>query len=268
MILDTSSNNWLLDTDWFDDNFWTFFTENNELIKKFNTQNYRIPSTQISPRVLTHWQKYGIIDDMRQDLKGWRKFCFSELVWLQCVLELRKFGMHLDKIKKVKNRIDMHRHEGIASLFPELDFFLAYGLSTKHPVKLLVLSTGESLIGRQRSIDQSKQIGVLKDNYISIDLNAIVNNLRKDTKYEIDYLEYSKTEIEKEIFDSIYLKEVKEISIRLTNEEYILIEKESIKNSRAEVESLLSKVSYGQSKTVKRKGKIHHIFQEKKKLKK
>ena len=100
-------NNIFQASDWFDLNFFGEFVDSNLLIKKqFNEQNLKVDNTRFSSRVLSHWYESGIITDNRPNGKGWKKFCFSELVWVHIVFKLRNFGLDLKRIKMVKDQVD------------------------------------------------------------------------------------------------------------------------------------------------------------------
>ena len=100
-------NNLFPASDWFDSNFFGGFASSPSKIKEqLNEQNHKIDDERLSSRLLNHWYKTGIIDDDRPNSKGWKKFSISELVWVQVVFKLRKFGLDLNRIKLVKNHID------------------------------------------------------------------------------------------------------------------------------------------------------------------
>lgn len=264
----SNRKNMLLNLDWFDAHFWSFFSEDNKLIKKFNQKRYKVSTSVLSSRVLTHWQSHGVLTDDRPKNKGWRVFSFSEQVWIKCVIELREFGMNLEKIKKVKNQLECYKNDEVESQFPELDFYLAYGLSTGHPIKLIVFKDGESIIAKQYSIDVAKQYSLITGNYISIDLNKLVNGLLKNKQYEIDYIDYAKSEIEKEVSNSIYLENVDSISIKLNNGEDYIVNKEKILSSKKEMEMLLNKFQYAEAFITKKKNHKVYKVKEKKRIKK
>jgi len=90
-------------TDWFDINFLGGFLNSDlKMIEQMNQQTYTIGEEKLSSRVLNHWYQEGIITDDRPNNKGWKKFSFSEIVWMQIVIKLRKFGLDLKRIKAVK----------------------------------------------------------------------------------------------------------------------------------------------------------------------
>lgn len=76
------------------------------------------PASKIgaSYRVINHWTEKGILADLREEnSREWRKFSFSDLVWVKILEELRGYGMSLDKIKAVYDRViqGVHGHYNI-----------------------------------------------------------------------------------------------------------------------------------------------------------
>ena len=264
------NQNFLTDTAWFDNQFIDKFLSNTHKAKEFlNEPRYTIGDEAISSRVLKHWHDTGILEDNRPKNKGWRKFNFTEVIWITIASKLRNFGMDLKKIKKVKDYLDTFNSENNQSKCPLLDFYIAHCMTSSMPIKLLVFNSGEALIGRQVTIDYSIQTNFIKDDYISIDLAKLINTRFKGKKIQTDYLTYALTNIEKEVKQGIYYDEVKSMSIRVSRNKQIILTKEHIKNSRDEIKTLLNKIgNHYEETTIKTGRKKHYKLKEKKKLKK
>ena len=260
--------NCLMSLDWFDENFWGFFSNENNVIRQFNEKRYKVSNDSLSSRVITHWQSTGILSDERPNSKGWRKFSLSEQIWIACIVKLRKFGMDLTKIKKVKEELELYCYNEIESTFPRLDFYIAFAIATEKPVKLIVFNDGEALIGRQYDIDIAKQFGCISDDYITIDINKIVNQFLKNKQINTDYLDYAKSEIEKEVFHSLYIDNIKSLSVKLNNGKEYLVNKERILSTKKEMEALLNKLDFAEGSTIKQGKRKYHKIDEKKKIKK
>ncbi len=260
--------NLLMNLDWFDENFWRFFSNENNVIRQFNEKRYKVPNDSLSSRVITHWQSTGILSDKRPNSKGWRKFSFSEQIWIACIVKLRKFGMDLTKIKKVKEELGLFFHNKIGSTFPILDYYIAFAMATEKPVKLIVFNDGEALIGRQYDIDIAKQFGCISDDYITIDINKIINQFLKNKQINTDYLDYAKSEIEKEVTKNIFQKGIRTIKLTIDNGNEYHLDQEFIIDSKRELEGLFNKLKYAE-KTEKKIGKkIIYKITDKKRIRK
>ena len=137
--------------------FGGFASSPNEIKEKLKLQNHKVDDKRLSSRVLNHWYKSGIIDDNRPNGKGWKKFSISELVWVQIIFKLRKFGLDLNRIKLVKNHIDVYNKLDESSNCLLLDFYIVVAIHSSIPIKLIVFESGQADIVRQVDIDIANQ---------------------------------------------------------------------------------------------------------------
>ena len=82
-----------------------------------------------------------------------------------------------------------------------------------------------------------------------------------------DYITHSLTKVEKEFHEAIKLEDIKSIKITVNEKEYNL-DKEYILDSKKEMNTLINKINYGESKIVKISGKEIYKVIEKKRIKK
>jgi len=271
-------NNVFAASDWFDENFFGEFLHSNlNIIEQFNVPKHTIGEENISSRVLNHWYEMGIITDDRENKKSWKRFSVSELVWIRIVLKLRNFGLDLKRIKQVKEQIHLYSYKESFCKCPLLDFYILVAISSSIPIKFIVFESGQAEIVRQQDIDIANQLALLKEDFISIDMNKLLDNMFTKKTIRANYFHYtkshketkhSKTDIEQEIFNSLYLEEVKSFSVNITKDGNFLVKKERFTDSKKEMESMLNKLDYAEGSTVK-KGKIkYHKIEEKKRIKK
>jgi DNA-binding transcriptional MerR regulator len=262
----STKKNYLLDLDWFDSQFIAGFLPANHKIKEFlNEYRYTIGDESISSRVLKHWHDEGIIDDNRVENKGWRKFSISEIIWISIVVKLRRFGVDLKKIKKVKHHLDLYNTEVNQSKCPLLDFYIFYSTTSSMPVKLLVFDNGDAVIGRQLSIDTAVQFETIDQDYISIDIPKLINERFKEKKIGTDYLNYSFSKVEKELHRSIYFDDIKTLEVKINDDSYLLT-KEYIRDNQDEIMDILKVIGSHNEESIVRngKGKYYKLIERKK----
>ena len=260
-------NNVFAASDWFDVNFFGKFLHSNlNIIEQFNVQKHTIGEENISSRVLNHWYEMGIITDDRENKKSWKKFSVSELVWVRIVLKLRNFGLDLKRIKQVKEQIHLYSNRESFCKCPLLDFYILVAISSSIPIKFIVFESGQAEIVRQQDIDIANQLALLKEDFISIDLNKLLDNMFTKKTIRADYFNYSKTNIEKEIFNSFYLEEIKSFSVKITKGDKFLVKKDRITSSKKEMESLLNKLEYAEGSTIKKGNIKYHKIEEQKRI--
>ena len=257
-------------SDWFDLNFFGEFVHSGISIKKqFNLQNLKVDDKRLSSRILNHWYETGIITDNRPNGKGWKKFSFSELVWVHIIFKLRTFGLDLKRIKLVKDHIDKYNSIDKTSNCPLLDFYMLVAIYSTTPVKLIVFESGQAEIVRQIDIDIANQLEFISEDFISIDINKLLNKLLAKKNLKADYLSYSdipKSQLIKQIEDSVSTDDIQSITIKVKDEDYIIDEKFFMKN-RTKANALMSLLKFGELIEKKNAGKSTYEVTNKKKIK-
>lgn len=272
-------NNSFPASDWFDVNFFgdfinsvddeLFINQADSLKRKLNEQNLKVEDSRLSSRVLNHWHELGVITDDRPNGKGWKKFSFSELVWVHIIFKLRGFGLNLNRIKNVKAQIDVYNSLDKISKCPLLDFYSTIAIYSGTPVKLIVFESGQAEIVRQIDIELANQIGGVFEDFISIDLNKLLNRLLTKKNLKVDYLNFSelpKSILNIEIEKSLSSEDIKSITVKVKNKDYIIDEKFFTKD-RAKANALMSLLKFGELLEKKNSGKSTYEITNKKKIK-
>ena len=258
-------------SDWFDLNFFgDFVRSKSENKKNLSEQVYKIGEEKLSSRVLNHWYEVGILEDDRPDGKGWKKFSISELLWIQIVIKLRSFGLNLARIKKVKKEIDIYNSMDTLSKCPLLDFHILIAANTPTPVKLIVFESGEASINRQIEIDIANELGMITEDFISIDLNKLVGKFLKQKKFRTNYLSYSdipKSPLVKQIEKSLSAEDIQGITIKIKGKDYIIGE-EFFTKDKAKALALMRMLEFGSLIEKKNAGKSTYSVMNQKKIKK
>jgi DNA-binding transcriptional MerR regulator len=215
--------------DWFDSNFLDKFVYSDSKIKhQLNKQTQKIGENQISSRVLNHWYEKGIIIDDRPENKGWKKFSFSDAVWVTIVIKLRKFGLNLEQIKLVKEQLDYYNKLDKVSKCSLLDFYLVVAMTSKIPIKLVVFESGQAELVRQIDLDLANTIDSIPEDFISIDINKLVGKMLKKQGVSADYLGYSDipmSPIVKEIEKSLSAEDIQSVTVNVKDKGRYVVEK-------------------------------------------
>ena len=265
----SKKSHFLPNVDWFDEHFTCSFLYNNLKVKEgLNERRNALAKDEVTSRILTHWQSEGLISDDRPEGKGWRKYSISEQIWIKCIIKLRGFGMDLKKIKRVKEYLELYYSDKSPSKYPLLDFYIVLATTSEEPVKLIVFKTGEAILALQRHIDIALQYKMIEDDFISIDLNRIVNEGFKNKDIKTDYIDYSKSNIEKEVTKNIFEKGIRTIKLTIDNGNEYHLDQEFIIDSKRELEGLFNKLEYAE-KTEKKMGrKIIYKITDNKRIRK
>ena len=254
----------LLESDWFDTSFFGYFLSNDaDTFKRFvRKKRFRISDENLSPRVLNHWIKEGLYHDDREHNKGWMALSITDAILITIIKKLRAFGMSLSKIKRMRESLDAYNEMDKGSNCLLLDFYLAYGQVSLEPIQLIVLETGESIIVRQKVLNEMLQMGVLTD-YIALDLNSL---LAKGANNRPNMTKYVPTELEEEIRNTIKKNELISLNIKINENEYHLT-KEILLKDKKSAEGLMNILKYATHEQIKTGKKAKHIIKEHKKIK-
>tara|TARA_R110000803_G_scaffold110671_1_gene179103 strand:+ start:10 stop:837 length:828 start_codon:yes stop_codon:yes gene_type:complete len=258
-------------SDWFDLNFLSGFLHSDlNIVKQFNQQIYTIGEEKLSSRVLNHWYQSGIITDDRLDNKGWKKFSFSEIVWISIVIKLRKFGLDLQRIKKVKEQIDYYNTKDSKSKCPLLDFYMLVAITSTIPVKFIVFESGQAEIVKQSDIDIANQLNLINEDFISIDINKLLDKALTKKKVKADYFNSIKTSdspLFTQIEESLSKNNIQSVTIKTNDKDYLIDEVFFTKDGK-EARTLTNMLQYGKVIENKNAGKSTYQITNQKKIKK
>ena len=267
----TERKNVFTATDWFDENFFEqFLFSDLKVIEQLNQQTYTIGEEKLSSRVLNHWYQEGIITDDRPNNKGWKKFSFSEIVWMQIVIKLRKFGLDLQRIKKVKEQIDCYNTKDSKSKCPLLDFYMLVAINSDIPIKFIVFESGQAEIVKQSDIDIANQLNLINEDFISIDINKLLDKALTKKKVKADYFNSIKTS-ENPLFtqleESLSKDNIQSVTIKTNDKDYLIDEVFFAKDGK-EARAIKKMVKYGKVIENINTGKSTYQIIKQKKIKK
>lgn len=73
-----------------------------EMEKEQFDEMFTLKDLGVSARVLQNWSENGLLIEREREKDMNHQFSFVELMWLKIILELRRYGFPLEKIKRVK----------------------------------------------------------------------------------------------------------------------------------------------------------------------
>jgi hypothetical protein len=141
-------------------------------LEQIREKRYKPSELKMSRRVYSHWKGLGLLDC--RDGSDSPKISFLELFWSQIVIELRQFGVSLENIKVVKDRLFGNSKSIL------LEGYLVRSFMQKDKdFFLLVATDGRAEVGTRDEVDISEMLGFLELNYIKINFNVIKNRFLK-----------------------------------------------------------------------------------------
>lgn len=215
-VMFDSRRNFLAASDEFDLAFSEFVAGASRFRENFNKRIHTVDESHISPRLLNHWIKNGLIEDERPDGRGWHRFSPSDILWVKILLKLRGFGVPIEILKQVKRELEGGLNA--TTKRPLLEFYIAYTFFEKKPARILVFSSGEALVASQDEINVALEVGTIVDDFISIDINQMLG----ENGVDVSYINDSRSNLEKAISAKFYNPEVKKVTVESKAGKYVL----------------------------------------------
>lgn len=166
--------------------------------KILNLRNKGIENIGLSYRIINHWEKNGLIDVERgENGNGWRKYSFMDQIWLMIIIELRSYGISIEKIKIIYNQLKKDDADYLPSVYPKLEFYIDYFIENKELIKILIYKDFTIEFGTKKEIEYAEQQDII-DSCITINLHKLIQNVLNKSFYKPNYNEEIKLS-EKEI---------------------------------------------------------------------
>lgn len=87
------------------------------------TRKFYVGDTGINRKTLKDWESSELFP-YKYSEEGWRKFSFTEWVWLECINEFRQLGVSIDKIKELRHILfDLNPEEAISFLKEQIESY-------------------------------------------------------------------------------------------------------------------------------------------------
>lgn len=115
---------------------------------------YSVTETDISSRVVSHWEEKKLLPEGISGSGGWRKFTPTEAAWLKVVNRLRSFGLSLEKIVQVKDSV--MRWDETTGTYPMFEFHFVSAALTGYDPYIVVFSDGSALLANSIQIEEMK----------------------------------------------------------------------------------------------------------------
>ena len=144
-------------------------------LEKQREKTLSIKGSDVSYRVLNHWCNKGLIEDNREGNKegvSWRRFSIFDRLWMEVIKELRGYGVSLDIIKKVREKMSRHIVENSYGITNFEYSVYRCKLTSKSQTHLVVFKDGFSEIASELDMESASMIGDW-NSYIDINLNNI-----------------------------------------------------------------------------------------------
>lgn len=226
-----------------------------DLVQLFHKNKDRKVAEQ-SKRVIAHWVKKGLIEAEQEKKGGWFYFNRTETIWIDIITLLRRFGLDLDKIRKIRQQLFHIEVEG----FQLINFALMYSI-LKEPYIMLVFQDGEVKI-----LTTTLYSEFIKDEalppHITFNFFHLAKQLYPNNNFNFkseNALSGNLTQSELKLLYYIRTGDFIEIKIRLKDGNISLFEGEKQINNPDRIMNIINEKSYQDIEIKTENGKIVHI---------
>lgn len=209
---------------------------------KLREKKFTVSNTEITYRMVNHWEENGLLPDGVAGGDGWRKFTLVELVWTKAIIRMRQFGLSLEKIKQVKESLmKFDKKDGTYLLF---EYYVARALSSSDDPYILIFSNGDSNLACATQIELTK---VFRGHFdvLLISLKSILEKLNLsvgDTKF-LDLL----SDEEGEMLSEIRSGDNKEVRARVNGGKITELETKKVYSAAPSLEKINKEIKDGKS---------------------
>jgi hypothetical protein len=88
------------------------------LVKFLKERQFLLRDLGVAPRIFYQWKEFGLLDEGKPERK-WVKLDFGQFFWLRIVQDLRKFGVPLEDILRIKKRYTRNLYSDMESILSD-----------------------------------------------------------------------------------------------------------------------------------------------------
>ncbi|MDD5726114.1 MAG: MerR family transcriptional regulator [Patescibacteria group bacterium] len=181
-----------------------------EIRELMSDRRFTVGKTDISYRVINHWDQSDILPEGSKSDGGWRKFTFPEIVWLRAIARLRKFGLSLEKIERIKKQVMFYHLER----YPYFEYYLVKAWISESDSFICTLSDGEAETAFPHELEASRMINGNFD-VLLVSLKSILEAMGMNTAEAKRLFGLSDEEIE--LLASLRLERNSEINAKMNS---------------------------------------------------
>jgi len=179
----------LITRDYLIKNFNTDFVlegSHRELKEKLNERRYSLNKSRHSPKNIIKWEELGLIKDNRKDNETWKKYSFTESVWIDLIKNLKKFGHSSKTILPIKERLCEVKDKDEKCEFTLLDFYIMQIIVEKRIVFVLTDELKNSVMVTKEHLKMVEQLTDYEyDDLVRINLTKIVTRNIEETAFTL-----------------------------------------------------------------------------------
>jgi hypothetical protein len=227
--------------------------------KALNNKKNTVKDSGATYRQINHWAKTGLIEDKsRKSAEGWRRLSFLDLVWIQVIVELRRYGVPLELLKIARSAIfEVPDKPGVVR--PEFEYAIANCL-VKNPRAFLVVffSDGSAEVTDEATLELSRTSTAFNPtSYLVVDLNHCCRSLSPKTPLPGFRVKPTLSDEELSVIESVRSGKYDVVEVHRRDGEIDIIKCRSKKQAAAKkLDVLVRKMEFGEFSVKVQKRKV------------
>lgn len=215
------------------------------IVEKLRLRQFTVKDSDATHRLINHWTEIGILDDTREgDGKGWRKLSIIDLIWIQILKSLRRFGMPLKALMKAHDTTYFVLGQKDKP-WPMLEFQIVQCLHER-PVSLIVFDDGWCEYVSKQDYDFNLVIGMLNEQaYIVVNLNHCVSHVIPKVDRPNFQITIPLSSAELNVIEKLRAGKLSELHIKLKDGKVHNLQ-EIHKGTENDIKSMIEKIKHGE----------------------
>ena len=209
--------------------------------KFLNDHKYNVGHTNVSYRNVINWEEHDLLPENIREKEGWRKFSLVEVIWLEIIIRLRKFGLGLDKIATTKEWVLQFNNK--TQTYDEFEFYIYKALESRLDPYVAVISTGDADMALLPEIANGMN-NIGHQDIILISITAIIYGLGLATPEKLDL--FNLTEEHRELLSEIHSGENEEVTVKIKSGQMKEMESRSKKLLVTELKKQMREGNFGE----------------------
>ena len=157
-----------------------------EISEMLNNKTLKVADLGFTYRQINSWDEHGLLH-VNRDGTEWRSFSIMDRIWIGLIGEMRKYGISLKQIGKVKTYLTEYP-VGVGNRIAVLEFYTAHAAPRKHPCVVVIFEDASALICQYQEWLRM-QLADKVPNHVLIHLNPIFEQVFPKGKIGANYKE-------------------------------------------------------------------------------
>jgi len=224
-----------------------------DMSKWLHEKRFKPKDSFTTYRILNHWTALGLADDIREEnSQSWRLLSLVDLLWIKILVDLRKFGLPLESLKRAKETLHVNQ-------YPALDVAICL-CAQRRPTYIAVFDDGFAVVATNECLEFTDVL-IGQQNYIRININRLFREIigDKEKKFVPKFLtKFPLEDGEINVIEALEEQGIDEITIHKQRDKITMIDSTKHVDGAASIIDHIKDIGFGEIDIRVEKGKQRH----------